>query len=146
MNLFRNESSDPKCNAQRNLCGRTHYVDDDTLRFHKSRVLSARVVDNGLLFAIITSDAVDPDGRKRGFRYVIFNVFGDVLARTKLEEVFRSSDKASKAMWAELNGMDAATLTIEASYLAEKHYVQGMRDLRDTVVKQSAVKQSAVPS
>ncbi|KAH2035914.1 hypothetical protein KXW51_006159, partial [Aspergillus fumigatus] len=74
--LFRTESHDPKTNAQRNLCGRTHYVDDDNLRFHKSRVISARVVDNGLLFAIVTSDALDFENRKRGFRYVIFDVFG----------------------------------------------------------------------
>lgn len=32
-NLYRNEASDPRDNAQRNLSGRTHYVDDDTLRW-----------------------------------------------------------------------------------------------------------------
>ena len=31
------------------MCGRTHYVDDETLHWHKSRVLSSRCTDNGLL-------------------------------------------------------------------------------------------------
>ncbi len=37
MNLYRSESNNPKWNAQSNLSGRTHYVDEDTLRWHKSR-------------------------------------------------------------------------------------------------------------
>jgi hypothetical protein len=65
MQMYRNQASDPKSNAQRNLAGRTHYVDDDTLRFHKSRVISARHVDQGLLFAIVTSDALDMNNTRR---------------------------------------------------------------------------------
>jgi len=42
MKLFTRESGDPKTNAQRNLMGRTHYVDDATLRFHASRVTNNR--------------------------------------------------------------------------------------------------------
>ena len=84
MNLYRDESSYPKANAQLNLCGRTHYVDDDTLRWHKSRVISTHVTDGGLLFAIVTSDALDMDNKRRGFRYVVFGLFGNVLARTEL--------------------------------------------------------------
>jgi hypothetical protein len=57
-----------------NLCGRTHYVDQDTLRWHKSKIISSHVVDGGLLFAIVTSDALDMQNTKRGFRYVIFDV------------------------------------------------------------------------
>lgn len=88
MNLYRNESGDPKTNAQRNLSGRTHYVDDATLRWHKSRVLRAQVSDQGLLFWIITSDALDMNNTKRGFRYVIFDLFGTTLARPDLEHAF----------------------------------------------------------
>lgn len=93
--LYRNESSDPKRNAQRNLQGRTHYVDDDTLRFHKSRILSARHVDGGLLFAIVTSDATDYQGKTRGFRYVVFDLFGTVLDRPALEDCYKSTPKPS---------------------------------------------------
>src|SRR5260221_260794 len=95
--------------------GRTHYVDDDTLRFHKSRVLSACVHDGGLLFSIVTSDALDMHNRSRGFRYVIFDVFGTVLVRPDLENAFKSSEKASKAMYAELERINAKQHTIEAA-------------------------------
>lgn len=113
-NLYRNESSNPKTNAQRNLASRTHYVDDDTLRYHKSRVISARHTDGGLLFAIVTSDALDMNNSRRGFRYVIFDLFGTVLSRCDLEHATRTSEQATKAMWAVLNAMDAVTITREA--------------------------------
>lgn len=110
--LYRNESSDPKRNAQRNLQGRTHYVDDDSLRFHKSRVISARDHDGGLLFSIVTSDALDMHNTKRGFRYVIFDLFGTVIDRPTLENVFRTSDQASKARYAALDKIMARTHTL----------------------------------
>jgi hypothetical protein len=109
-NLYRNESSDPKSNAQRNLSGRTHYVDDDTLRFHKSRVISARHTDGGLLFAIVTSDAKDYENRSRGFRFVVFDLFGAVIDR-KIDAWFRTSEQATKAMWAAVNALDAVQIT-----------------------------------
>lgn len=91
------ESSDPKYNAQRNLRGKTHYVDDDTLRFHKSRVLSARNLHNGLLFRIVTSDALDMHNTRRGFRAVVFDVFGTTIDRPKLDEASNTSNAAIKA-------------------------------------------------
>ena len=95
--LYRNESMDPKANAQRNLRGRTHYVDDDTLRFHKARILSARVAANGLLFAIIESMSLDWDGTKRGFRGVIFDIFGNVVGnRADIDHAPRTRAAASR--------------------------------------------------
>ena len=132
-NLYRNESSDAKQNAQRNLCGRTHYVDDDTLRWHKSRVLATRVVDGGLLFAIITSDAMDMANTKRGFRYVVFDVFGNVISRVDLESSFRTRDQASKAMWAYLDTIDAQALTYEAMDRAIAAHAQEMTELRERI-------------
>ncbi len=128
-NLYRNESSDPKTNAQRNLVGRTHYVDDDTLRFHKSRVISARHVDNGLLFAIVTSDAKDMNNTQRGFRYVIFDVFGNCLDR-KADEWFRTSEQATKAMWTAINALDAIETTRNAIVRAERSHTMEMERLR----------------
>jgi hypothetical protein len=143
MNLYRNEGSDPKFNAQRNLVGRTHYVDDGTLRWHKSRIISARPTDGGLLFAIVTSDALDMRNTKRGFRYVIFDLFGTVLGRTELEKTFRKSDQAAKAMWAAVNAIDAKTHTLEAIKKSEAAYHEEMHRLRETVEKLAADKMVA---
>src|SRR3974377_2288760 len=100
INLYRHESSNPKFNAQRNLQDRTHYVDDASLRWHKSRVLSAPIVTNGLFLAITTTSAApDPDNTPRGFRYVIFDIFGNILERPKLEDAFRTHAQCVKAMW-----------------------------------------------
>ena len=114
MNLYRDESSTPKWNAQRNLSGRTHYVDDDTLRFHKSRVLSTHVTDNGLLFSLVESIALDMHNTQRGFRFVIFNVFGDSIERASLDEAFKTRKAATKAMWQALEKIDAKAVTLAA--------------------------------
>jgi hypothetical protein len=135
MNLYRQEASDPKLNAQRNLCGRTHYVDDDTLRWHKSRVLSARHTDGGLLFAIITSDALDMNNTRRGFRYVIFDLFGNTVARPDLEHAYRTSEQASNAMWATLSTLDAVRITHAAIEQAEKQHMDDMERVRQAVDK-----------
>ena len=133
MHLYRNESSDPKWNAQRNLIGRTHYVDDDTLRFHKSRILSARHTDNGLLFALVESMALDPNNVKRGYRYVIFDIFGNTIERPKLEEAFRTSEMATKAMWEALNRIDAQAVTLAALDRQARAYISEIADLRKQV-------------
>lgn len=134
-NLYRNESGYPKNNAQRNLQGRTHYVDDDTLRYHHSRVISARHTDGGLLFAIVTSDAKDHQNKSRGFRYVIFDLFGTVVERNPSSvdrEFFRTSAQAEKAMWAALNDFDVVKLTCEAIANAEKwHAIEMERTKAD---------------
>ena len=95
--LFRQESGDPKYNAQRNLNGRTHCVDDDTLRWHKSRVCSTSHLHGGLLFRVTCSDALDMNGTRRGFRSAVFDVFGTVIDRPKLEDAATTSEKAIRA-------------------------------------------------
>ena len=137
-NLYRNENSNPKWNAQRNLMGRTHYVDDDTLRFHKSRVISTMTSGNGLLFVLITSDALDMNNTKRGFRYVIFDMFGTVVGRVSLEEAYRTSSQATKAMWAYLNTLDAVGLTLSAIDRAEHYHKQEMDELRAKIQERKA--------
>ena len=110
---YRNESCNPKYNAQMNLQGRTHYVDDDTLKFHKSRVLNTFVTNNGLLFGIVESYAVDCHNSTRAFRPVIFNIFGNVVTRCKLEDGFKSSNQAIKAFWNDVNKLDARKITLD---------------------------------
>jgi hypothetical protein len=132
-NLYRSESSNPKWNAQRNLNGRTHYVDDDTLRFHKSRILSARHTDNGLLFAIVESMALDMHNTKRGYRYVIFDLFGSTIDRPKLEDSYRTSRQATAAMWAALNAIDAKAITLAAIDQQAKNHIREIADLTKLV-------------
>lgn len=114
LDLFSDKASDPTANAQRNLMGRTHFVDPDTLRFHKSRVLRARHHDDGLLFSIVTSDSLDWNNTKRGFRYAIFDIFGTCLDRPDLEQSFKTSEQANKARYAALDAIDAKTHTLLA--------------------------------
>lgn len=134
-NLYRTESSHTKTNAQRNLCGRTHYVDDDTLRHHKSRILSARVVDNGLLFAIVESVAADYEGKTRGFRYVIFDIFGHAIGkRNALDSLYGSSGSATKAMWNELNAIDAPAVTLAAIERETQQHEREMDQLREQLI------------
>src|SRR5690349_5873602 len=106
---FGQESGDPKHNAQRNLNGKTHYVDDDTLRWHKSRVLSARHLHGGLLFRIITSDAQDMHNTRRGFRAVVFDVFGTTVFRPNLENATKTKDAA-------FNASERETIDLVAHY------------------------------
>lgn len=144
MELYRNgHYNTAKQDAQDNLRGRTHYVDDSTLKFHHSKVLFARAVDNGLLYAIITSDALDMNNTKRGFRYTIFDLFGKVVARPNLEDAFKSRKQAEKAMWQFLNSVNAVQITAEAIEWAEKCHAREMEELRGKVAKISAEKVAA---
>ena len=120
-NLYRNESSDPKTNAQRNLSGRSHYCDDDTLRYFHSRIISSRHTDGGLLFALVESVAKDHENRSRGFRFVIFDLFGATIDR-KTDRYWSTSERATKAMWEALNAIDAEAVTRAAIANAEKSY------------------------
>lgn len=133
MELFKDQSSHPKLNAQRNLCGRTHCVDDETLRWRKSRVLSARSIANGLFFAITTSDALDMNNTKRGFRYVLFNVFGTVISRPDLERAYKTHAAATKAMWAASNSIDAYAHTRKAIEGAREAYDREIQRFTETV-------------
>ena len=133
MKLYTTESSHAKWNAQRNLQGRTHYVDDETLRWHKSRILSTYITDSGLLFALIESCAADSNNHKRGFRHVIFDLFGNVVERPTLHDLFSSSKAAHKAMWEKLNSLDAKQITLDAIAHAEQWNAREMAELRNTV-------------
>jgi len=135
MKLYQNESSDPKYNAQRNLDGRTHYVDSNTLRFHKSRVLNTATPYNGLLFALVESYAMDYENTRRAFRPVIFDVFGNVIERPALEEGFKTRKEAIAAMWDAVNKIDPIAVTESAIAQKEKHHAQEMQWLRADLAK-----------
>ena len=89
----------PKFRAQRALDNKTHYVTDSSLKYHHSKILSALPVSSGLFFKIIESVAIDPYNRQRGFRAVLFDIFGTVVYRPSLEETLKSTVTADKAFY-----------------------------------------------
>jgi hypothetical protein len=106
--LYRHESGMPKFNAQINLEGRNYFAADSTLKFFGSRISSAHETCSGLLFYIIESSFLDYNKTKRGFRYAFFDIFGEAVARLPIDDAFRTSEQARKAMWKELNAFDVA--------------------------------------
>lgn len=112
--LYRSASSDAVRNAQRNLMGRTHYVDPDSLSYHRSRILETHITDDGTLFTIIESYAADYENTRRLRRFVTFDVCGHVVSRVSLDEGWNTTSQARKAMWAALNEMDGFQLAREA--------------------------------
>jgi hypothetical protein len=95
-NIYYDNSSDPKYNAQHALQGKTHYCDDDTLRFHKSRITHSETVSNGTRFLIVEAYAVDYRNTQRAFRGVIFNLDGRPVYRPELNAGFSSTAIALK--------------------------------------------------
>ncbi len=136
--LFKHETDDPKRNAQRNLIGRTHYVDDGTLRWHKSRILQTVVTDDGLLFALVESYAANTNNTRRLFRPVIFDVFGTVVERVKLDEGFSTRKTAEKAMWKALNEIDAKAITLAGIENARHWHTREMNELQEKVLLKKA--------
>lgn len=135
--LFGHESGDPKYNAQRNLDGRTHYAEDDTLRWHKARITSSGQLGDswGLLFRITESVALDMHNRSRGFRCVVFDVFGTTVYHPDLENTFSSSaaaEKACNAVEFDLAGHYREAIASKL-YWAEKE-LNELRAVADTLV------------
>lgn len=114
VSLFTHKSCNPKYDAQQNLSGRTHYVEDDTLRWHHARVNSSARHADGLLFSITESVALDMHNRTRGTRCVVFDVFGTTVYHPDLENTFRTSDKARRGRDAFLASFDVAAHYKEA--------------------------------
>ncbi len=133
MNLYRDRYNDPKSNAQDNLSGRTHYVEDSTLRFFHARILSAEVFADGLLFGLIESYAADMHNRSRGFRGVLFDVFGDTVYRPDMEDGFSNSRQARKALLAAVQAFDAKAHTLAATQVQRERHARECNDFMATV-------------
>jgi hypothetical protein len=106
--LYDSKSYKAKYNAQANLEGRTHWASDENLRFFGCRISSAHETASGLLFYVIESSFLDFHKTKRGFRYAIFDIFGECVARLDVDQAFSTSDQARKAMREELASFDVA--------------------------------------
>ncbi len=134
MELYEDKSGSATRNAQLNLMGRSHYVEPDTLRFHKSKVLKTVVTDNGLLLALVESYAADYEGTERRFRGVIFDICGNALFRPGLMDGSRTRRAAEKEMWTALNGLDAVSLTLQAIDKAAFYHTQETERMRNHVL------------
>jgi len=95
---YRQESCYSLNDAQRNLQGRTHYVDADTLKGFRARVLNAHLSHDGLVYWIIESVGNKPLDGKANKRFVAFDVFGDVINnREQWHMTSKAADKERKA-------------------------------------------------
>ena len=104
--LYDSKSYNAKSNAQQNLNGRTHWASDENLRFFGCRISSAHETESGLLFYVIESSFLDFHNTKRGFRYAIFDLFGECVARLDVDSAFSTSAQAKKAMYQKLDSFN----------------------------------------
>ena len=92
---FERHGYDAKYSAQRNLDGKTHYADDDTLKFFHARINSCRTECNGLVLILIESAAKDMNNSARGHRFVAFDLFGTVINDRDHVDAMRASSSAA---------------------------------------------------
>ena len=129
--LFENKSYNDKINVQSNLAGRTHYFNEDSMKFHKSKILYSTITDGGLLLGVIESYAVDMYNNTRAFRPVIFDVFGDIVnERLSLEEGLKTKDQAKELMREQLDSINAKKVTMKGIKDARKWHDHKLRNLR----------------
>jgi hypothetical protein len=134
LNLYQDKGyTSPKLVAQYNLQGRTHYVDDSTLKFHHSRVIDYGVHFGGLMFSIIESCALDMNNTKRGVRFVVFDIAGGVVERASLDDTFKTSAAAKKALRKFIATIDARALTIAALEQANKSLARESDYVRERI-------------
>ena len=111
---YRQESYMALYDAQRNLSGRTHYVDADTLRYFKARINYAYPEAGGLLYTIVESVLHPSFGRVH--RFVVFDVFGNVISPRTEDDAFRkTSRQAITALKKWLSEFDAIAHTKTAA-------------------------------
>jgi hypothetical protein len=125
--------SNPMHYAQDQLTGRTHYVDDSTLRYFHARVIGAHNDADGLLFWIVESSAKDPDNNSRGFRPVVFDIFGDMVYRVSLADMVKTSDKARALYRDWLESFDIAAHYREALESRAKRLESEARQYREAL-------------
>jgi hypothetical protein len=94
---FNDNGTTPKANAQRNLDGKTHFVDEDTLKLHKSRVVDSNPIHGGLLLRVTHSDALDTNNTQRGYRTTVFDLFGSEIFHESLEKAHNTKKQAVAA-------------------------------------------------
>lgn len=103
--------------AQLNLSGRSHYVNDEALKYFKARINYARPHHGGLLYAIIESFecfVTGEDSEVRRHRGVVFDITGGIVYHPNGDESFKTSKAAKVAMQSFLDSFDSIKHTREA--------------------------------
>lgn len=135
LGLFGYKSCYPKYNAQENLRGKSHFVDDETLRFFGSRISRASETCSGLLFYVVESSYLDMNKTKRGFRYAVFDLFGNEVARQSLDEALPTSERAYKAMYDRINSLDVAEHYRQALQSVIRHSSRKTETAKEVLAK-----------
>jgi hypothetical protein len=102
--------STEKALAQRQLDGRTHYADDNTLKFFGARINETRQDNNGLWFAL--RESVQPPHSARVHRWCIFDIFGQ-CERTEERSTGAGADKLLPALIASKDWETRTLLELE---------------------------------
>jgi hypothetical protein len=76
------------------------------LKFFGARINSAHHTASGLLFFIVESSFLDMQKTKRGFRFHLFDIFGQELGNQELDQAVKTSDQARKAGYAFIDQFD----------------------------------------
>ena len=126
--------SEPKYIAQEYLRQRSHYADDSTLAYFKSRILSVREERAGCLLVIIESLPVGSFDAARGFRFRVFDVDGTVLNRDD-EETSGSHKTSEKASQAARTWIDTHFPTVDSAFA---HTLQVIADAHHSTVRRLA--------
>lgn len=108
LELFTEKSYDAKRDAQVNLAGRSHYVDDASLRFFHARIVYAQPIFGGAFYLLIEKSALDYDNKTRGFFPVLFDVFGRVVYKPELNQSSKTKDKAKALFWVWFEALDVS--------------------------------------
>ena len=139
MQKFDDQSYDPEYNAQRNLEGRTHYVDDATLRCFRSRILLTAINADGLLFGLVESVSLNPDHTARGFRSVVFDLFGTIINRKGLDDCRKTRAAAEKDMRRTMQSVDALAHTLTAIDEQKRAYGRDLDDFAQAIIENKNV-------
>jgi hypothetical protein len=125
---YEQHSYNPRYNAQHNLRGRTHFVDEDTLRYFEGRVLSAYDSADGRLFVVVHSQRENYRNTNRTYSYAIFDLAGGIVAGRLPHKTAAKARKECAAALAQIN-VDGAT--ISALYRLESRFANDIRYARE---------------
>lgn len=131
LNLYTDHSCRPLIDAQMNLSGRSHYVDQGTLRFFGARILSTHVINNGQLFALVESKRSGfPSDSPREFGFVIFDLFGNAIELPSTGNCYKNRNAATRAMWKAAKTIDADAITKVGFKSERRSFNTQIRQLR----------------
>jgi hypothetical protein len=112
--LFRERTGLPLNQAQRNLEGLTHYVDDKTVASFKAKIHSVHVMEEGLMLCLVESVQAGPNAESgRVFRPVFFDVFGNTIYKPSIDDSDSTLKAANLSMWKQADEIDIIKATIE---------------------------------